>query len=157
MSRPRILRSSASERPRRSRPSKIACPLVTRPARGRMPRIASEVTLLPQPDSPTMPSVSPGATSNETPLTACTVPRWVQNCTRRSFTDSRLKSASPQLGVERLAQRVADQVEPERRHDDRAAGNDREERRGLKVRVRLGEHCAPLRPRRFLVAEAELA
>jgi hypothetical protein len=42
-----------------------------------MPRIASDVTLFPHPDSPTMPSVSPGAMSNEIPLTAWTVPRAV--------------------------------------------------------------------------------
>ena len=51
-------------------PPNRALPAVTRPARGRMPRRASEVTLLPQPDSPTIPSVSPGAMSNDTPLTA---------------------------------------------------------------------------------------
>ena len=32
------------------------------------------VTDLPQPDSPTMASVLPACTSNETPRTACTVP-----------------------------------------------------------------------------------
>ena len=32
--------------------------------------IESAVTLLPQPDSPTMPSVSPGASENDTPSTA---------------------------------------------------------------------------------------
>ena len=31
-------------------------------------------TLLPQPDSPTIPSVSPGSTANETPSTALTTP-----------------------------------------------------------------------------------
>ena len=41
------------------------CPSGPGPPRGRMPRIASAVTLLPQPDSPTIPSVSPGAMSNE--------------------------------------------------------------------------------------------
>ena len=35
------------------------------------------VTLLPQPDSPTIPSVSPGSTANETPSTACTTPSSV--------------------------------------------------------------------------------
>ena len=59
-------RSAAS----RSRPPNIAVPLVTRPLRARIPSSASEVTLLPQPDSPTIPSVSPGAMSNEIPLTA---------------------------------------------------------------------------------------
>ena len=70
----------------RSRPSNIALPLVTRPLRARIPSSASEVTLLPQPDSPTIPSVSPGAMSNEIPLTAWTSPRLVQNWTCRSST-----------------------------------------------------------------------
>ena len=70
MSRPRILRSASSGSVRRSRPSNIAVPAVTLPARERMPSRAREVTLFPQPDSPTMPSVSPGAMSNVIPLTA---------------------------------------------------------------------------------------
>jgi len=63
----------------KSFPSMIAVPDWTRPARGRSPSSAMAVTLLPQPDSPTIPSVSPGAMSNETPLTAWTIPRSVWN------------------------------------------------------------------------------
>ena len=64
-------RSSSSESFSRSRSVEHArVPEVTRPARARIPSSASEVTLLPQPDSPTIPSVSPGAMSNEMPLTA---------------------------------------------------------------------------------------
>ena len=70
ISRPRIERSSSSSSASRSRPPNIAVPFVTRPFRARIPSRASEVTLLPQPDSPTIPSVSPGAMSNEIPLTA---------------------------------------------------------------------------------------
>ena len=46
------------------------------------PISASDVTLLPQPDSPTIPSVSPAPISNETPLTAWIVPRSVAKATR---------------------------------------------------------------------------
>jgi hypothetical protein len=67
---PRTPRSSSSESFSRSRFSKFAVPEVTLPARARIPSSASEVTLLPQPDSPTIPRVSPGAISNEMPLTA---------------------------------------------------------------------------------------
>ena len=88
MSLPRIVRSSSSESPIRFRPSKCAVPFVTRPARGRIPSSASEVTLFPQPDSPTIPSVSPGAMSKETPLTAWMIPRPVQKRTSRSSTES---------------------------------------------------------------------
>src|SRR5205823_1140976 len=109
------------------------------------PSSASDVTLLPQPDSPTMPSVSPAAMSKEMPLTAWTVPRCVQKRTRRLSTErsgsdiradffaQRLELRLPeeadppaQLRVERLAQRVADQVEAERGDDDREPGDDRE-------------------------------
>src|SRR4030095_16225838 len=37
---------------------------------GARPRAASQVTLLPEPDSPTMPSASPGAIARSTPSTA---------------------------------------------------------------------------------------
>jgi hypothetical protein len=70
ISRPRIALSWSSLSARRSRPAKSAVPLGTRAARGRMPSSASEVTLLPQPDSPTIPSVSPGEMSKEMPFTA---------------------------------------------------------------------------------------
>ena len=40
--------------------------------RGSRPMMASDVTDLPDPDSPTMPSTSPAATSKLTPRTACT-------------------------------------------------------------------------------------
>ena len=46
------------------------------------------VTLLPEPDSPTMPSVSPSDTENETPSTARTSPSSVLKLTLRSFTSS---------------------------------------------------------------------
>ena len=39
------------------------------------------VTLLPEPDSPTMPSVSPRSTANETPSTALTTPSSVSKWT----------------------------------------------------------------------------
>ena len=55
---------------------------------GRSPRIAIEVTLLPDPDSPTMPSVSLWWTSNETWSTARSRPSSVLNSTVRSRTES---------------------------------------------------------------------
>ena len=41
-------------------------------------KIESEVTLLPQPDSPTIASVSPVYTENDTPSTARTTPSRVK-------------------------------------------------------------------------------
>ena len=55
---------------------------------GTRPMIAMADTDLPEPDSPTMPSVSPGLTDQLTPSTARTTPLSVWKCTRRSSTDS---------------------------------------------------------------------
>ena len=50
------------------------------------PMTVSMVTDLPQPDSPTMPSVLPGSTLNVTPSTALTTPSSVRKYVRRSLT-----------------------------------------------------------------------
>src|SRR5439155_9100080 len=176
--RPRSRRSARWLSWSRSRPSKRAEPERTRPARGRSPTSASAVTLFPQPDSPTMPSVSPGPMSNEIPFTACTVPPPVQKWTRRSSTakrgasgttedapaeePERLSLAEPphaaaELRVERLAQAVADEVEAEDRDHDRDPRDEGEERRRLEVVVHVGEHRPPLGRGRVLRAEAEEA
>src|SRR6186997_2300716 len=106
----------------------MAAPDSTWPLPARRPRIASEVTLFPHPDSPTIPSVSPGAMSKVMPLTACTVPRRVEKRTCSSSTERRASLATgPQLGIECLAQPVPDQIEPQDRDDDRDARDDREE------------------------------
>src|SRR6266498_4975009 len=142
----------------RSRPSNSAAPDSIRPLRASKPRMASDVTLFPHPDSPTMPSVSPAAMSNEMPLTACTVPRRVQKRTCRSSTERRAVLATgAKLRIQRLPQPVADQIETEHREDDRNAGDNRQERRDLQVVVHAGQHRSPLRRRRVLRAEAEEA
>src|SRR6186997_424940 len=46
------------------------------PVGGLRRMIARPVVLLPQPDSPTSPRVSPRSISNVTPSTACTSPTW---------------------------------------------------------------------------------
>src|SRR6266567_2394969 len=68
---PRSSRSSAWVSLRRSTPSKRISPPAMRPGGcGTNPMIDSAVTLLPQPDSPTMPSVRPAAIEKLTPSTA---------------------------------------------------------------------------------------
>ncbi len=57
-----------------------------RPGLGLRSRIDIIVTLFPEPDSPTTPSVWPGRTSNETPSTAFTMPSSVLKYVRRSRT-----------------------------------------------------------------------
>jgi hypothetical protein len=70
-------------------------------------RIARAVVDLPQPDSPTRPSVSPGETENETPSTARTT-RWRRfhggpcqdvKWTARSRTESRPEALGGRLEV----------------------------------------------------------
>ncbi len=74
MSSPRTRRISSSLTESRSIPSKLAVPEISVFSAWVRPRMVSAVTLLPQPDSPTMPSVSPGSIENETPSTAWTTP-----------------------------------------------------------------------------------
>ena len=55
---------------------------------GSRPMTDRDSTVLPEPDSPTMPMVWPRSTVNETPSTARTVPRSVRNQVARSCTSS---------------------------------------------------------------------
>ncbi len=69
--------------------------------RGTSPSTARALIVLPQPDSPTTATVSPGKTSKLTSFTARTVPSGVANSTQRSATDrtgSRL-SDCPGVGL----------------------------------------------------------
>ena len=138
MRRPRRSRNSSGWSSSRSTPSKSTLPPATWPAGlGRRPMIAREVTLLPQPDSPTTPTVSWAWTSKVTPRTAWTRPDEDENSTSRSRTERRgaslavrpatdrpsPRSSSLEPRVEGLAQAVAQQVEAEDRDDDRDTGN----------------------------------
>ena len=58
----------------RSRPSNITEPRTTRPGGWIKPMIDSAVTLLPEPDSPTMVRISSCSTVRLTPSTALTTP-----------------------------------------------------------------------------------
>ncbi len=69
MSSPRTRRISASESARTSRPFSSTRPPVRLASRGVRRMIDKALTLLPEPDSPTSATVSPGATENETPCT----------------------------------------------------------------------------------------
>ncbi len=79
MSRPRMARISSSGSCSRSTPSSTTSPSTMRPGGSAISRISdSAVMLLPQPDSPTIASVSPRAIANDTPSTAFTVPLRVK-------------------------------------------------------------------------------
>src|ERR1700733_13816936 len=111
---------AASSRPMRSLPWNLALPVMV--AFRSLTRPITEYidTLLPDPDSPTMPSTSPGATWNDSPLTACTVPALVRNRTLRSSTSSTgLTTTHPRVqpGVDDVDDRVRDHDEERRVHD----------------------------------------
>ena len=89
MSRPRMRRSSASSASSKSWPAWTMRPLTMRELPLACSRsIDSAVTLLPLPDSPTMPRQSPSAMSNETSSIAVIQPRSVRNWTVRSWIET---------------------------------------------------------------------
>src|SRR6266550_2953844 len=140
---PRTRRSSFFFSFSRSRPLNIAVPLTIRPGGwGIRPSSASVETLLPEPDSPTIPSVSPGKSSYETPSTAWTIPSSVLNSTTRSLiARSGSGTHPPLLGIERVPEAVADEVDAKDDGHDRQAWEDRQPPRGLpgkRRRVCLG-------------------
>src|SRR3984957_4690506 len=82
-------------------------------------------TLLPEPDSPTMPSVSPRRSVKLTPSTARTTPASVKNQVRRSVTRSS-RSASSCMWVEPVTQAVAHEVEADDNSQEGKAGECRD-------------------------------
>ena len=83
---PRRSRRVSSGTSSRSKPSKRIEPETSAECFGSSPMMASEVTLLPQPDSPTRPSVAPLATLRSTLSTAWVVrPSSPWKVTRRSL------------------------------------------------------------------------
>src|SRR3954469_22709808 len=121
MSLPRISRRSLSEAFRRSRPSNITSPVMCAFFWRVSPITVRLETLLPEPDSPTIPSALPGSTSYEMPSTALTRPSSVSKCTYRSRT---LKSGSGifHARVDEGVEDVDDQV---RDDDEERADQDR--------------------------------
>ena len=125
---PRILWNSSSEIFKRSLPSYKISPPSTMALLASMPIIARLVTDLPEPDSPTMASVSPLYKSNDTSRTACTLPAWVRKDITRSLTSSFFSISalrSAQRRVERIPQTVAEQVETEHEQNEEYRRNER--------------------------------
>ena len=84
---PRILHISISLSDVSSSPSNwIELPGQISPIVGRSRMMDKEVTLFPQPDSPTIPKISPLLTSKFTPSTATTEPLRLENCVFRFCT-----------------------------------------------------------------------
>ena len=113
-SRPRRSRMSSSGSPSRSVPSKSTRPVIVAPRLGSSRMMASDVTDLPQPDSPTSPTVCPGATWKLTLSTAVKgATPFRLNCTVRSSTCSNVAIRSPPvLRVDGLTEGLAQQVNP---------------------------------------------
>src|SRR3954469_17135732 len=128
MSLPRISRSLRVPAVSRFSPLNIASPLVIVFFFEFRPMIVRHVTLLPQPDSPTIPRVFPFSTLKLTPSTALTMPSSVRKYVLRSFTSrsaievAREELCQPDAGVDHCVEQVDDQVEDDdhdrREHDD---------------------------------------
>src|SRR6185437_8253401 len=109
------------------------------------------VTLLPEPDSPTMPRVSPSETLKETPSTARTTPSSVLKLTLRSLTSNSGSlmtlpprgqrpsiwppSGRPHSRIEPGVRDIDDRIGED--DEERAVDDGRHDRRQVEVRERL--------------------
>ena len=123
---PRMCRRSASLSLLMSVSLSRMLPPTIEPPVGSRFMIDSAVMVLPQPDSPTMPSVSPGSTYSEMSSTAWTVECFSLISVRRLSICNSGATRSPTLpalepGLEGVAECVADEVERDARDDDREA------------------------------------
>src|SRR5271155_3947673 len=151
---PRNFRIASSERPTSSRSSKRIEPETRAPSGVRAIR-ASAVIVLPEPDSPTTPRLSPSASENDVRSTTRCEPRGVGRSTASSATSRSILSPRLQFRIERVAQAVAEKIEAEHAERDGYARVERESRRVVENVLGVGEHLAPGRLRR-LGAEAQV-
>src|SRR3990172_10410663 len=123
---------SSPGRVSRSWPWNNTCPSILACRELMSPITVRKVTLLPEPDSPTTPRVSPGLIENETPSTALTRPSSVGKETRRSLTSSRGSGIRGHalVGVEGVAEPVAEEVHAERGEQDHQPREPQEPRCG---------------------------
>src|SRR5437879_2866056 len=126
-----------------------------------VPRIAFASVVLPQPDSPTSPMISPGRIVRLTPSSTRAGPDSVAKETKRFSTSRRLASAGGTANprVKHVTQTVAQEIEPHHDEEDRKAGRERVPPGLGEELARLGNHAAPLgrRRRRAQPQEAERA
>src|SRR4029450_9809711 len=139
-----------------SRPANWSRRARTRPGYATRPITASIVTLLPDPDSPTMPSTSPSLSERLTPSTACITAACEGNSTCRSSISSRAIALSLELGIERVAQPVAQQVECEHGDQDHDSRKSDDPPGAQHEFAGVGQHRAPF-GRRWLRAQPEKA
>src|SRR6478609_6584058 len=148
MSLPRIARISRSDICSRSLPAKRMLPAIL-PGGSGISRISDiEVTDLPHPDSPTMASVSPSLTWNDTPSTARLMPSGVRKWVCRFSTSSNAITTDSlkTLGharIERITQAVAEQIDGEHGDGEERGGKEHDEGLDLPQRPALGHDVAP--------------
>src|SRR5262245_11067961 len=124
-------------------------PSTIRPGRSTIRKMDRAVTLLPQPLSPTIPSVAPGSRSRLTPSTAFTVPSsWAKYVFRLRTERSGGRDLSS-IGIGGVPQPVAQEVERHDRddHGHRRDHQPRRDRYGLDV-LRLLKENSPADRRR---------
>src|SRR5512145_3439506 len=123
---PRISFSCSTARLRISLPSNCTLPSA-RPFLASRPMTDMKIWLLPEPDSPTMPSVSPALIAKLTSLTARTVPSGVEKVVLRLRT-SRIavmrRGSSAVLGIEGIAHPVADEIQRKQGDGQHGSGAD---------------------------------
>src|SRR4051812_1862230 len=148
---PRIARISRMPSGTRSRPCHRILPSAMRPG-GMAISFSTDiaVTVLPQPLSPTIPSVSPRSSARSTPLTACTTPPSVSKYVLSPRISSRrwpLVSGNSEYcaWVEGVAQPIADEIDRQHGKEDRAAGTQRPMRRDVEIVLGIVEDAPPAR------------
>src|ERR1700761_6363477 len=139
ISRPR----TRSEDRSRSWPLKVREPPAIIAFAGSAPRIVRASVVLPQPDSPTRPMISPGWSERLTPSSTRATPASVVKDTDRSRTDNSSASIAPHPRIEHVAQPVTEQVEAHPHQQDRDAWS-----RGIppglwQKAAAFGDHAAP--------------
>src|ERR1700693_4283397 len=125
ISRPRTSRMASLSSVARSRPRKVIEPPTIRAGSSSSRMIDLAHTLLPEPDSPTMPRVSPAKRSKLTPSTARTGPASVRNQVRRSLTLRIGASPRSRMRIQPVPDAVAHEIEAKHHRKDGNSGEGR--------------------------------
>src|ERR1700749_3484184 len=150
---PRSLFNAFCGAPRISSPRYLTLP-VAWPFCASSPVAPRNSWLLPEPDSPTTPRHSPAPTVRSSLRTACTSPSGVVKRTSKSLISSIVSAISAILGIEGVAQPIADEIEAEKRYRHERRREYQRPRRGLDLILAVGDQDTPRR-QRFLNAQAE--
>src|SRR3954452_10395270 len=148
---PRIARISCVPSGTKSRPCHRILPAAIRPGGiGISFSTDIAVTVLPQPLSPTTPSVSPRLSARSTPSTACTTPSSVSKYVLSPRISSRrwplvCNNSDHFAWVEGVAQPVPDEIDRQHGKKNCAAGKQRPMRRDVEIVLGVVEDAPPAR------------